>query len=106
MNNASEKQMVDLNSTNSVHKSSKNQSEENKAKTSKARDPRKVLVNTIIALIITCAVLVVVIIVVLCIAIDAKKDVDKLYNYTGPSIIEEEEETFYFDGENFVSTEQ
>lgn len=66
------------------------------------RDPRALLVNTIMGLVITCIVLTVITLISLGLAISAKMDVKKVYTYTGSSIIEEGESEFYFDGTNFV----
>lgn len=70
----------------------------------KKKDYRAFLVNTIFGLVITCVILAIISIVSICLAISAKMDVKKVYNYTGPSIIEEGESEFYFDGTNFVES--
>lgn len=74
-------------------------------KVSKRKNPGEVLVNTILGLIIACVILAVISIVSLCVAISAKKEIRDIYTFSGESIIDESEDYFYFDGENFVGVD-
>ena len=69
------------------------------------KNPAELLVNTILGLVIACIVLAVISVVSLCLAISAKKEIKDIYTFSGESIIDAEEDYFYFDGENFVGTD-
>ena len=69
------------------------------------KNPAELLVNTILGLVIACIVLAVISVASLCLAISAKKEIKDIYTFSGESIIDAEEDYFYFDGENFVGTD-
>ena len=101
-----ENEGIKKNKTSKVSKSTKAKAK-NKPKNksnNKPKDYRAVRVNTILGLVIICVILTIITIVSLCLAISAKVDVKKVYTYTGPSILENSESAFYFDGEKFVDS--